>query len=1294
MFSFTPCGHTSLRGTADLTDHTYANIAFLDQTQEQILLHISLRPEEGIVSWNNWSPEAEWGPEGRHEVTLLRGENTVQVDCNAIFVQLLVNGEKVFSSYRRFRKLNQARFASCIGGISADRVTVRSLCPWSGKPTRGLQLLPGFQVEATVPAGTNPENAVLTLDGIEAPPETYLPEMPDYQTWQGRALRRSMVRMELPGRVWMGGQQDLTLFLRDRDSGAVLAGPLQIDRNAVQSQIEDLAQRGRASHHIQDTTRAIEHCHFTGLFDALSADAQEFISASARLLQAGEFSPPSAALSEDTADRVGLARMLRRFRSATKTAPESDWITAFEAHLTEANLKPDVQIAAFLAVADDFLARGVFGDLFHTFSRMGLDLRKFNRRGVQERIAALPFFYRLRAYGQVLRTLHRVADVTPPLQRAVIKVARQYLEDSEDHSGSDDHEHLPWALAHKIRTMVTHGGAVDSALIAVAARLLLEGERIAEGEQPGVCREITACFALHPGFHQALERICKRAGKSIPPAVRPVLAAARRVLEGPEALGQDTWRSEMAVLEHYGVDGVLPLRRAYGCDGPEMNVGPEAVEWTLRQAAKPGADPVRGEDQKDIRALIAAKQPGTPAAPHHFLQIETSRQVMEMLRSARAGEALSRQDMFRVLRRLEILSGAGSYWIGLALALDLARGLAGTHPEEAEEIADFARGKATRKNTMRSAGGPAGVGQTRDTSPALSAVMGRIHRDHAEQANPLLAGLIEAFSGVEPLPAGQAEPEGLLAGLFDTMVVVVSCQPNLNTRIARIRKSWLAQLKDYDIPHIVVVGGGTDTQEGDVVYLDAPDDYEGLPFKTLKAVEWVATQTRYGHMLKIDDDCFLGVESFFLSQSHRKFDYYGRRLDRDVGGIDRAWHHSKSKSERGRYELDRSPEPSVYAEGGSGYTLSRRAMWAILNNRETPQGRGLIRRSFMEDKMIGDLLAQSAIRLSSEDYFVSTLRRVAPGVRPVSLWQNGVFPSQVSPVKVVHLDSIEGFDKTDAVVSAPRILPPKLWPAARPLSFGFGTNMLEYLGSPEQIDRFASAPVAVAAVMHNEGDMAAQFLAHYRELGVTAFAIIDNLSDDGTLDYLAEQDDVALFSVDTPPELGGQGSVWLQTLLGEYRVDQWTLLADAGEHLLLDGTGAEDLSSLLALPEIGAAQAVRGVQLDLYPGAEMGAVDISGGELMAQTGYADREPITAEGQSALRQRLPGKAWQDERAEKIALVKYQPWMRLVAGMHELPGARLSDQGLILAHYGTLTGFDPELSVPWGESTIRQHIRPQG
>jgi Galactosyltransferase. len=146
---------------------------------------------------------------------------------------------------------------------------------------------------------------------------------------------------------------------------------------------------------------------------------------------------------------------------------------------------------------------------------------------------------------------------------------------------------------------------------------------------------------------------------------------------------------------------------------------------------------------------------------------------------------------------------------------------------------------------------------------------------------------------------------------------------------------------------------------------------------------------QFAHLVKVDDDCFIDPDAWFGDLAHRAVHYYGRALTRTRGQMDRTWHQAKSRSARGRLELDKSPEPSTYADGGSGYALSRIAMQTLLETADKPLGHELINVSFMEDKLVGDLLTTAGIRVDDTDYRVCLLRRTRPGGPLVALWDNG-----------------------------------------------------------------------------------------------------------------------------------------------------------------------------------------------------------------------------------------------------------------------------------------------------------------
>ena len=537
-------------------------------------------------------------------------------------------------------------------------------------------------------------------------------------------------------------------------------------------------------------------------------------------------------------------------------------------------------------------------------------------------------------------------------------------------------------------------------------------------------------------------------------------------------------------------------------------------------------------------------------------------------------------------------------------------------------------------------------------------------------------------------------------------------------------------------------GDGNGERDGDIVRLNCPDDYEGLPQKTLAAIAWVHDNTRFGHMLKIDDDCFLDAPLFFRSLSYRKFDYYGRKLTRGVGQMDRAWHQEKSSSPRGRFELDRSPEPSFYADGGSGYTLSRAAMAAALDAAQSPAGQRLIRLSFMEDKMLGDLLALRGIHVADEDYRVTVRRRTHGDAVPVPAWVNSFDPNRTARLALIHLDTHIEQQTALQRLKKDGLSPSKIWPSFQSPRLGYQSNALELLSDPVTVAAASTAPVAVVAAMHNEMFMLPHFLAHYRRLGVGALLIADNLSDDGSREYLLAQPDVALFSVDTDYSRSHYGVAWQQAMMSAFRVGKWSLVADTDELLVWQDHQTQTLPELLATPAFETAEAARIFMLDMYPQGPLSAATFESGDPFAEAGFCDARPFLANTPtrgpytdaplwtSALRHRLlPGSRSTLFVAQKLALLKYHPFMRLSDGLHFVGDVRLSQRELIFAHfkynaafrakaeaevirgqhwgdaaeyrkYLALTSegreviFDPDLSVPWRQSRFVRTILDNG
>ena len=88
------------------------------------------------------------------------------------------------------------------------------------------------------------------------------------------------------------------------------------------------------------------------------------------------------------------------------------------------------------------------------------------------------------------------------------------------------------------------------------------------------------------------------------------------------------------------------------------------------------------------------------------------------------------------------------------------------------------------------------------------------------------------------------------------------------------------------------------------------------------------------------------------------------------------------------------------------------------------------------------------------------------------------------------------------------------------------------------------------------------FLSHHRELGARKFVILDNGSNDGTVEYLTVQDDVVLLASDAPYR--HYENTFKRYLCDRYGRDRWCLFVDVDELLAYPGMHCRSLKDLAA----------------------------------------------------------------------------------------------------------------------------------
>ncbi len=525
-------------------------------------------------------------------------------------------------------------------------------------------------------------------------------------------------------------------------------------------------------------------------------------------------------------------------------------------------------------------------------------------------------------------------------------------------------------------------------------------------------------------------------------------------------------------------------------------------------------------------------------------------------------------------------------------------------------------------------------------------------------------------------------------------VLIYSCNAYENTRHKIIRESWLPQLKTLDIDYYFVVGDADESHiDGDKMCLSVLDTYEELPHKSVEMFRFAHNNSHHRYYYKLDDDCVLNIRAMFGDPAFLNQDYFGREVIRPLGSVNRSWHHQKSSSQEAKTSLDLSPEYSKYCDGSTGYVLSRNAASVVTEVSTRDEHRQLLTSSYFEDKLIGDLLAIGSIYPSYFGYKTVIRRNVSSTDNEYQFWEYGLLASKNNNVKVVHSES-DSFRLSfgNKIAKGER----SEWESN--LLFRDPTDSMEceYIDWSQQKPILEKVSVDLTAIKNskhiaiivgkNESELLPNLLEHHRKIGIEHFLFVDNCSDDNSINYMLEQKDVSVFIATQEYRYSRFGVNWQETLCSYYGLGRWVLIIDTDELYAFPEFEDKKLSCLTSRMEIEGADTILSPMIDFYPKGSLGQAILKDEKPFYEIcSYFDSfdSMIIEEDPSygpfsnsiihhgGLRQRIFGGYAQFPQAsylnQKFNLIKYNPTMRLVEGLHFMQGFKLSKEMCVIMHF---------------------------
>lgn len=173
--------------------------------------------------------------------------------------------------------------------------------------------------------------------------------------------------------------------------------------------------------------------------------------------------------------------------------------------------------------------------------------------------------------------------------------------------------------------------------------------------------------------------------------------------------------------------------------------------------------------------------------------------------------------------------------------------------------------------------------------------------------------------------------------------------------------------------------------------------------------------------------------------------------------------------------------------------------------------------------------------------------------------------------------------------------------------------------------------VLCVVLCHNEMAILPEFLRHYRFLGITSFAVVDDRSSDGSREFLLSQDDVTMFAPRQDSLYKVHKAAWRNDILNTFGIGRWCLNPDVDEHFVYFDMEARPIPALTESLDQENSKGLLTIMIDMYADLPIRKqiYDLNGGRTLLQAfPYFDGPTLGStitfsprRGQAGLRPRL-------------------------------------------------------------------------